>query len=312
MLLNEDARQACEDAAHVADDLKIKLSQVGEANVLDFGVEVSGGLGAGIVLAEICMGTQSSIHLAPMPGENLPRVIVETDRPLEACMASQYAGWPVQTDDFFAMGSGPIRSRRGKEELLTALKITDESDCAVAVLETGTLPNESVVRMMAKEANVMEEDLILACAPTSSIAGTIQVVARSIETAMHKLFELGFDLTLIQSAYGHAPMPPIGADDLLSIGLTNDSILYGGEVTLWVECGDEEIAEFGPKVPSSASKDYGRPFREIFEAYDHDFYKIDPMLFSPAKVTFVNMSSGKTFVFGKAAPDLLAKSFNMQ
>ena len=57
--------------------------------------------------------------------------------------------------------------------------------------------------------------------------------------------------------------------------------------------------EIGAQTPSSASKDYGRPFAEIFAGYDHDFYKIDPHLFSPAVVTFVNIDTGNSFRFGK-------------
>ena len=45
-------------------------------------------------------------------------VEVSTDHPLEACIGSQYAGWPVSVGKYFAMGSGPMRSVRGKEEVL--------------------------------------------------------------------------------------------------------------------------------------------------------------------------------------------------
>jgi methenyltetrahydromethanopterin cyclohydrolase len=39
----------------------------------------------------------------------------------------------------------------------------------------------------------------------------------------------------------------------------------------------EELAE---KLPSGTSRDYGRPFAEIFKAYKGDFYKIDGSLFA--------------------------------
>jgi methenyltetrahydromethanopterin cyclohydrolase len=106
-----------------------------------------------------------------------------------------------------------------------------------------------------------------------------------------------------------APLPPIAADDLAGIGRTNDAVLYGGQVTLWVRDNDARLAEIGPRVPSSASPDFGEPFAAIFERAGRDFYKIDPMLFSPAVVTLVNQSTGKSHHFGQLRPDVLARSF---
>jgi methenyltetrahydromethanopterin cyclohydrolase len=146
-------------------------------------------------------------------------------------------------------------------------------------------------------------------APTASQSGTIQVVARSVETCLHKLLELGFDPKRIESGLGTAPLPPVAEDDLAAIGRTNDSVLYGGEVTLWVRGDDDSLRDIGPRVPSSASPDFGQPFAEIFRRYDHDFYKIDPHLFSPAAVTFCNLDTGRTFRFGQVSPDVLQRSF---
>jgi methenyltetrahydromethanopterin cyclohydrolase len=134
------------------------------------------------------------------------------------------------------------------------------------------------------------------------------VVARSVETALHKLHELKFDVTQVVSGFGVAPLPPSTPDELAAIGRTNDAILYGGRVTLWVRADDDAIAAVGSKVPSTASKDHGAPFAELFGRYG-DFYKIDPMLFSPAEVTFVNLKTGRAFAFGKCEPGLLKKSF---
>ena len=68
---------------------------------------------------------------------------------------------------------------------------------------------------------------------------------------------------------------------------------------------DEMLAEVGPKVPSSASPDHGAPFAEIFKRDNGDFYKIDPLLFSPAEVEFRNLKTGKCHRFGRTEPDLL-------
>ena len=146
-------------------------------------------------------------------------------------------------------------------------------------------------------------------APTASQAGGLQVVARSIETALHKMLEIGFDITCVASGFGVAPLPPVAVDDLAAIGRTNDAILYGGEVTLWVRGADADLESFGPRIPSNASKDHGRPFREIFERYDRDFYRVDPHLFSPAVVNLVNLDTGRTYRFGQLLPEVIEQSF---
>jgi methenyltetrahydromethanopterin cyclohydrolase len=149
----------------------------------------------------------------------------------------------------------------------------------------------------------------LLAAPTASIAGGIQIVARSVETALHKLAELGFDLARLESAMGTAPMPPVAADDLAAIGRTNDAILYGARVVLWVTGDDDSLREVGPRVPSTSSRDHGEPFAAIFKRYNHDFYAVDPHLFSPAEVVFHNVETGRVHAFGDLAEGVLVRSF---
>jgi methenyltetrahydromethanopterin cyclohydrolase len=162
---------------------------------------------------------------------------------------------------------------------------------------------------VAEMCGLASDRLTLLVAPTASQAGTVQIVARSVETALHKLLELGYDVRRVESGLGIAPLPPVAGDDLAAIGRTNDAILYGAEVTLWVRDSDDALAAVGPQVPSCASADHGRTFAEIFADYGHDFYKIDPLLFSPAVVTLINLSSGRVHRFGRLEPELVGRSF---
>ena len=126
---------------------------------------------------------------------------------------------------------------------------------------------------------------------------------------MHKLFELEFDVRRVRSGFGTAPLPPVAADDLTGIGLTNDSILYGGEVTLWVTGDDDSLADIVSRVPSNSSTCYGQPFLDIFREADHDFYRIDPLLFSPAAVTLQNLDTGRMHRAGQVNEEVLRTSF---
>jgi methenyltetrahydromethanopterin cyclohydrolase len=310
--LNEQAWRLADALEANANAWRVQVSRVGGARVIDCGGAVSGSLAAGVYLARACLADLADVTLVPnllpeLPG---PAVQVVTDDPVRACLASQYAGWQIKVENFFAMGSGPMRAVYAREELFQHIPGKEESACAVGVLESRKHPTEEVITYIVGRLPTTVERLTLLVAPTSSLAGTLQVVARSVETALHKLHELKFDLSQVLSGYGVAPLPPVSPNELEAIGRTNDAILYGGRVTLWMRADDEILAAVGPKVPSAASKDYGAPFAELFARYG-DFYKIDPHLFSPAEVTFHNLKTGRTHTFGHVEPVLLKKSFGL-
>ena len=298
-----------DDAA--ASRLGLNLTTTGNGSrIIDAGINAGGSLGAGWLLGELCLSGLGSVTIASDAAGN-PSVQVTTDAPVTACLQSQYAGWRVSDDKYFAMGSGPMRALAAREELFEKLTIDEKSDVAIGVLETSQIPDDAVTSYLADRCGISPDKLTLVVAPTASLAGTIQVVARSVETAMHKLFELDFDVNRVRSGFGTAPLPPVAKDDLAGIGRTNDAILYGGSVTLWVDGDDDSLAEIGPKVPSSAAECHGRPFLQIFKDAEYDFYKIDPLLFSPAEITFHNVQTGNAFRFGHQEPDVLRESFGV-
>jgi methenyltetrahydromethanopterin cyclohydrolase len=309
--LNERAWHLCDELAANSPRLNVTVSASAEgARLIDCGVKAASGLEAGRLLAEICLAGLGEVSITGGRGGDSPwpLVTVRTDQPLLACMASQYAGWQLAGDKFFAMGSGPMRAVACREPLFEQLQLREQADRVVGVLETSQLPTDEICRKIAEQCGVTPDRVTLVVARTASIAGTVQIVARSVETALHKLHEVGYDLHNIISGFGAAPLPPVAADDLVGIGRTNDAILYGGGVTLWVKDDDTRLAEIGPQIPSSASRDFGEPFAAIFERYGRDFYKIDPLLFSPAAVTFINLSTGNSHRFGQLRPDILTHS----
>lgn len=306
--LNERAYELCNAMVADADALSIVVSTLNcGTRIIDCGLKAPGSMEAGRRLAEVCLAGRANVEVYRQ--KEGTAVTVDTNDPIAACMASQYAGWQITGEKFFAMGSGPMRAAAGREEIFSHIGHKEAADHCVGVLETSKVPPDAVCQDIAQKCSISRDRLTLAIARTSSVAGTVQIVARSVETALHKLHTLGFNLSQIKSGIGNAPVPPIGSDDMSAIGLTNDAILYGGSVQLVVDASDDEIAEIGPKLPSNASPDFGRPFAEIFARYNHDFYRIDPMLFSPAEISFHNVRTGRNFTFGAIALDLLAESF---
>lgn len=280
--------------------------------VVDCGVAVPGGLQAGILFAEAGMGGLGQVSLShtALGDWRLPALTVSSDRPVLACMAAQYAGWSVSQDDYFAMGSGPARALiRAEEELYEELGYRDPAAVAVLCLETRQAPTAEIANYIAERAKVAPEALTLLIAPTASLVGSVQVAARVVETGLHKLHELGFDLSQVLSGTGTCPLPPIAKSDLRAIGRTNDAILYAGQVHYTVDAEDDELEEVVPKAPSSTSSDYGAPFYDTFKGYNFDFYKVDPLLFSPAEIFVNNIKSGRTFHAGQVNSDVLKRSF---
>jgi methenyltetrahydromethanopterin cyclohydrolase len=310
--LNERAWRIADAMVAGAKELRVTTRTLpGGARVIDAGIDTPGGYGAGKALSEICMGGLADIAYPPVPigGDTWPGVRVWTDHPAISCMASQYAGWAIQVDKYFAMGSGPLRAHaRVEKELFAKLGYAERARRGVLVLETRAAPSDEVAAWVGQKAGLTPSQLTFVVAPTASLAGGVQIAARILETGLHKMDTLGFDVTKIVSGIGTAPLPPVAKNDLRAIGRTNDCILYGGQARYTVQADDAELAELVPKIPASASKDYGTPFYDIFKRYDGDFYKIDPLLFSPAEVWLTSLQSGKTYHAGRLNPEVLRAS----
>jgi methenyltetrahydromethanopterin cyclohydrolase len=313
MSLNRRANWVVEALLAHTDERRVAVHSIeGGGRYIDCGIEARGGTFAGIDLARVCMGDLAQVTIEPgeIGGRAALVVQVLTDHPAQACLASQYAGWALKDGKYFAMGSGPMRAAAGSEAIYDVIGFRETADAVVGVLETRKPPPPAIVAKIASACRVQATAVTLLVAPTASLAGGVQIVARSVETALHKLAELNFDLSRVISAHGTAPLPPVAATDLAAIGRTNDAVLYGARVVLAVTGDDASLVALGPQVPSSSSRDYGEPFAAIFARYNNDFYAVDPHLFSPAEVVFQNVETGKTHAFGGVNAEVLARSFH--
>lgn len=305
--VNEKASEIAKRMILTKEELRIGVNKLDNgALVLDCGINEYGGLLAGKLFSEVCMGGLAEIEFSF--SDFGMQVNVSTDYPKEACMGSQFAGWKIKVGDFFALGSGPARSLARQEKLFKTLGYEDEYSEAVIALETRTIPSEEVASYIAEKAHVDPNGLYILVAPTASLVGSIQISARIVETGLHKLHELGFSLDSIVSGFGTCPVAPIAKSDLKAMGITNDCILYGGQTRYFAECEDSDIENIIEKVPSSSSRDYGQPFYDIFKKYDKDFYKIDANLFSPAEIFINNIKTGTVYHAGEINSEVLQKS----
>ncbi len=312
--VNERAGRLADAIVADADALRCTVSTGTHGErLIDLGASVPGGLEAGRRLGEICMGGLGTVSITGKTGiDAWPLgVVVHSTNPVLACLASQYAGWTIQDEatSFFALGSGPARALSRVEDLFKELNYADNHHRGFLVIEGDKAPPAPVAKSVAEACGIVPSDLTILYAPTSSLAGSVQIAARVLEVSLHKAHELHFPLENIIDGYGIAPIAPPVPDFVKSMGRTNDAIIYGGRIALYVRGNDEDAKKLADALPSSSSDAYGQPFANIFAAVNGDFYKIDPMLFSPAVVTISNLDTGSSFHAGKFAPDIVDASF---
>ena len=296
------------------DELRLDVRRHDSGAVLvDAGIRAPGGIEAGRRIAEICMGGLGQVLVTAGKGRWPVSLSVGASDPVLACLGSQYAGWSLASGSgksrFQALGSGPARALAVKEALFEELGYRDEAEATCLVLEVDREPPPEIVEKVLHDCRVAPQQLTIILTPTHSLAGMVQIIARVLEVALHKVHALGFPLDAVLDGAGSAPLAPPAPDMLGAMGRSNDAILFGGTVQLFVNCEDAAAEDLARRLPSDASRDYGKPFAAIFKDYEYDFYKIDPMLFAPAVSVVTNVASGRTFRAGSLNEELLAQSF---
>ncbi len=318
--VNEKAFEIVKEMMDKKDELNCSVTESSNgATLIDAGIDALGGIEAGRLVGEICLGGLGVVRITHQHiGDlTLPAVVVSTDHPKIATMGSQFAGWviDIKSDEgkYFAMGSGPARALAVVEKkLYKELDYKDEAKVGVIVLETRTPPPEFATDFIAEKCGISASDLYCVMTPTACVAGSVQISARVVEVGVHKLHELKFDPDKIKAGHGVAPIGPVAKNDNKAMGVTNDCILYAGRTFYFVRPDeDDDLAALVEKAPSSASSQYGQPFFNLFKSFDFDFYKVDPHLFSPAEITINDIAKGKTYKAGNINPEVLKQSFGM-
>lgn len=309
--LNDSAQRIVDGMIGDAERLRINVSKGPSGETLiDTGAKAQGGIEAGLRMAEASMGGLGTISAGlDRSLKKWPLTVeVRSSQPAIACLASQYAGWNLSSGKYFAMGSGPARALARVEPLFEKLAYRDAASSAVLVLETAEPPPDAVVQKVAHATGLASDRLTFLYAPTQSLAATVQIVSRVLEVALHKANDLRFPLENIVDGIGASPIPAPHPDFLTAMGRTNDAIIYGGLVQLFVKGPAKDARELAEKLPSLASRDFGEPFARIFERFKGDFYAIDPLLFSPAEVIVTAIETGDTYRAGGRDEMMLERS----
>ena len=304
--------EIAEEMMDWSEELKVKVIELKNgAKVIDCGINADGGYEAGLMFTEICMGGFGASSITVHKVNEIPLSFVDifTDHPAISCLGAQKAGWRISVDKYFAMGSGPARALALKpKKTYERIKYEDDYEYVVIALESNQLPDEKVIETIAEASHVEPANVVALIAPTASMVGSVQVSGRVVETAIFKLNELGYDTTKIVSGSGCAPIAPVVKDDLKAMGSTNDSVIYYGSVFLTVRGFDEALFK---QVPSSTSKDYGKPFYRTFKDAGYDFFKIDANVFAPAEITVNDLETGMTYHAGHLNGEVILESYGI-
>ena len=269
--INSLAQPIVQKLVDCANALRVGLKQDSSGvTIIDAGIHHHGGLEAGRLISEICLGglgKVSLMHTATAPNWPLS-VYVHSSNPVLACLGSQYAGWQLSHGEgkeaFYALGSGPGRAASLREPLYEELAYKDKAEKVCIVMEVDKNPPSELLTKMSEQCGVTPENLTVILTPTKSLAGVVQVVARVLETALHKAHELKFPLERIIDGAGSAPLCPPIPDFVHAMGRTNDAILFAGRVQLFVSGSDDDAKALANDLPSNTSKDYGKPFAKVF------------------------------------------------
>ncbi|MCD7781711.1 MAG: methenyltetrahydromethanopterin cyclohydrolase [Methanosphaera sp.] len=318
--MNIAAKKIVDKIVQDSEKLKVIPSTLDNGTtVIDCGVNAKGSIKGGELFTKVALGGISDVGIS-IPGDlsdimAMPAVKVKTDFPALSTLGSQKAGWKIDVDNYYAIGSGPAQTHKFPDnEIYKMTNYKEDSNIAVITLEADSLPSVEVADYIASECGVEAENLSILVAPTSSLVGSIQISGRTLETGIYKMYEImDFDITKITYAAGITPITPVDPDSVKAMGKTNDAIIFGGRAYYYIEPDEnEDLEELATNLPSSASDKYGKNFIELFKEADYEFYNMPKDIFAPAQVIVNDMVTGQIFHTGFIDLERLKKSFEVK
>jgi methenyltetrahydromethanopterin cyclohydrolase len=285
------------------------------ATVVDMGVEAPGGwLAAKLFIDATIAGLGHVDYGRFQYGHiDLPSIDVYIDHPQIASLSSQFSSWPMPKKDMPGyirpMGSGPARAIAQNDFAVKVWDYVDAHHETVFGLQSEVLPDEELVEKIATACRISPENIYLLAVKTGSLAGSIQVCSRTIETSIWRLHVKGFDIKKVISGMGSCPIAPPVKDEFRAMVRVNVAVLYGGIVRYVVDCADAEIEEVIDKLPTNSGRRYGYSFAKMLEEGDRDIFKTDKDIHGVAIFEIMNYATGSVFKAGEIREEFLEEIF---
>jgi len=313
--VNKLAMKSVSELLNNPEEYRVKVEKLPSgATVIDTGLEALGGYLAGLRLTEICLGGLAQCWLTYQAYGDLemPSIVVVTDHPAVSLLGCQLAGWMVKIGDFFAPSSGPARALALKpRKVLEKVGYKDDYSEAAIVMETTKKPTDEVAQQVARDCRVDPKNLYMLLTTTASMAGSVQVSGRVVETGLYNLEFLGLDPKKVVFASGCAPITPPHPDVGISTAKEEDALLYGGTASYVIEEEESILKEMLSKASAAAWADYGKLSYEALKVVNFDWSKLDPSFFTIGKIAATCKTTGKNFSNGKVNPEALKRSIEL-
>ncbi|HZJ90891.1 MAG TPA: methenyltetrahydromethanopterin cyclohydrolase [Oscillospiraceae bacterium] len=284
------------------------------ATVIDMGLDARGGYMAGKLFVEATLGGMGYVDFGRFTlGEiDLPSIDVYIDQPQTATLSSQFSGWNLtegyEKGEITPVGSGPARAIY-KDFGSIGWPYQDNHHETVFAAQTTEMPDEAMAADVAEKCGISPKNVYILATITGSLAGSIQVCSRSVETSTFCMFKKGFPLEAVISGMGVSPIPPPTSDELSAMDRVNTALMYGAIVRYLVDCEDSDIEAFLKLAPFNVSPRFGEHFSDLFEEGNRNFNEVDKSIHTVACYEITNFRTGRTFRAGEFREDLLAKSF---
>jgi methenyltetrahydromethanopterin cyclohydrolase len=282
------------------------------ATLIDMGQSAPGSWQAARYFTLVTLGGLGEVSYESFTLGNmrLPGVRVMVNRPLEACMGCQVAGWVLVNEPDAPILSGPARALNNPaDHYFDYISYRDHYHEGVVTVQMTRPVTEDMAERMARACSLAPENLYILASRHACLVTTVQVPARVVELTMHRLALAKFDLTCIRHASCYAPIPPLVHDELSTFGRINDALIYGGEAHFYVETSDDLLLDLVPRVVTAASRIGGKSFSQLYREANYDFHAIPADMHTPAILHMTNLHSGRTFSAGHFDEAVLRRSF---
>ena len=308
--LTKESIRYLEELELNAEKLKIKISKINKAKIIDCGIEVEGSITAGLLFTKLSLGGLAKVNIDFSNNEPFFALRVETSHPVLATLGCQAASWNIKKGEFFGMACGPGRALAQKpSKSYKLLDYKDENDIAILCIESDRLPNDEVIEYLAEKCKVEKQNLRLIMIKTNCLVEYIQMAARAVELGIFRLVEqLGYSKEKVLHAVGYGIVPPISIDADKSNNRVNNGLIYGTKLYLIINSNPEDdLDTLIQQIPSKFSKNYGRTYLEAFNEAGLDFANFDLSLIAPTEVIINDVRTGKIYHEGKIETDYLLK-----
>lgn len=311
--INAEAMKIVRKILETPEALGVTVARLGcGTTVIDMGQNAPGGWQAARYFCLVVLGGlgEVSYEAFPLGDLRLIGVRVMVDRPIESCVASALAGWKIETGPDAAILSGPARALNSEpDHYFDLIPYRDRWHEAVITVQMRKPVTDALAETIARACRVSPDDLYILATRHASLVCAVQVAARGVELAMHRLSLEGFDITCIRYASSIAVIPPVAADEAVAFGRNNDALIYGNEVTLAVDSSDEVIARIVPRAVTAASPIGGRLFADLYREAGYNFHAIPPEMHTPSVLHVTNINTGTTVSAGQVDIAVLRRSF---